>query len=212
MQHLSDKFSELAIKVLPSTVRADQTKLPEKAPRRFRSRNLIKLPRPNSEVIDVYVPGRMEVVGERPKVVVDFAHNSDALQVVLDTLRPKVAGRLIVVTGSAGDRDADKRHAMGQAVANGADHVIITDEDPHSEDPGQIRAALLAGARDVAGASVVEVGDRREAIMTAIAQASDDDLVLIAGRGHETVQSVGDQLIELDDRAVAREALQARSQ
>lgn len=161
------------------------------------------------ECVNVYVPGRMEIVSQRPQVVVDFAHNVESLDLVLTSLRAQTHEQLIVVTGSAGDRDREKRTAMGHAVASGADVVIITDDDPHSEDPAQIRAALLAGTRTVPNAVVHEIDDRSEAIRAAIKMAGPDDIVLIAGRGHEAVQAVGDAEIKLDDRQVAREAVQS---
>ncbi|WP_425708700.1 UDP-N-acetylmuramoyl-L-alanyl-D-glutamate--2,6-diaminopimelate ligase [Georgenia sp. Z1491] len=156
------------------------------------------------------VPGRMEVLAESPRVVVDFAHNTEALQTVLAELRPTTKGRLWCVTGSAGDRDAVKRPLMGEVSARLADEVVITDDDPHSEDPATIRAQILAGARSVAGTSVVEIGDRREAIAHAVLAAAPEDTVLLAGRGHETIQEVGDVAHHLDDREEARAALARR--
>ncbi|MGO1173619.1 MAG: glutamate ligase domain-containing protein, partial [Actinomycetaceae bacterium] len=156
------------------------------------------------------VPGRMEVLAEAPRVVVDFAHNTEALASVLAELRPTTTGRLWCVTGSAGDRDAVKRPLMGEVSARLADEVVVTDDDPHSEDPATIRAQILAGARRVEGARVVEVGDRREAIAHAVLLADPEDTVLLAGRGHETVQEVGDVQHDLDDREEARTALARR--
>ncbi len=159
--------------------------------------------------IDTHVPGRMEVISQAsPRVIVDFAHNADALEKALVALRPTAPGRLIVVTGTAGDRDATKRFAMGEACAVNADIVVITDDDPHTEDPAKIRAALIEGT---AGhdARVIEIGDRSEAIHEAVRLAEAADTVVIAGRGHWTVQFVGHDLIELDDREVARDALVA---
>lgn len=157
------------------------------------------------------VPGRMEVISEAsPRVIVDFAHNADALEKALRALRPSTEGRLIVVTGTAGDRDASKRHAMGEACATNAELVIITDDDPHTEDPAQIRAALIAGTA-AGSAQVLEIADRASAIHAAVRLAEPADTVIIAGRGHWTVQFVGHDLIDIDDREVAREALAARA-
>lgn len=162
------------------------------------------------EKISAVVPGRMETISVAgPRVIVDFAHNTAALTLAMSALRPTTQGRLIVVTGSAGDRDAEKRVAMGRVVAEHADVVIITDDDPHREDPALIRRALLDGAQG-RRATVTEIADRSLAIREAILRADDEDTVLLAGRGHETVQEVGDRLIELDDRQVAREALGMR--
>lgn len=155
------------------------------------------------------VPGRMEVMAKEPRVIVDFAHNEDALVKAMTSLRPSTEGRLVVLTGSAGDRDKLKRPLMAAAVAKYADHVIITDDDPHSEDPAQIRAELIAGLPE--GCDFVEIGDRTEAIHAAILGADPADTILIAGRGHETIQEVAGVEIELDDRVVAREALKVRA-
>ncbi|WP_182354596.1 UDP-N-acetylmuramoyl-L-alanyl-D-glutamate--2,6-diaminopimelate ligase [Flaviflexus huanghaiensis] len=154
------------------------------------------------------VPGRMEVLSEHPRVIVDFAHNADALEKVISSLRNDTSGRLITLTGSAGDRDALKRPIMGRVVADGSDVFYLTDDDPHSEDPAKIRAEVRAGAEG--RVEIREIGDRAEAIRHAILTARHDDTVLLAGRGHETIQEVGSDLIELDDRVVAREALARR--
>ncbi|MGO1562003.1 UDP-N-acetylmuramoylalanyl-D-glutamate--2,6-diaminopimelate ligase [Actinomycetales bacterium JB111] len=156
------------------------------------------------------VPGRMQVLAESPRVVVDFAHNTEALASILNELRPTTRGRLWCVTGSAGDRDRGKRPLMGEVSARLADEVVVTDDDPHGEDPAAIRAQVLAGAVAVEGASVVEIGDRREAIAHAILAADAEDTVLLAGRGHETEQEVGDVVHHLDDREEALSALERR--
>lgn len=157
------------------------------------------------------VPGRMEIISESsPRVIVDFAHNADALAKALIALRPSTEGRLIAVTGTAGDRDASKRFEMGEATAANADVVVITDDDPHTEDPQAIRNALIEGTVGHQ-AEVIEIADRSEAIIEAVRIAGETDTVMIAGRGHWTVQFVGHDLIELDDREVAREALAKRS-
>ena len=137
-------------------------------------------------------------------VYVDYAHTPDALEAAIAALRPHVAGRLITVFGAGGDRDAGKRAPMGAAAAAGSDMVIVTDDNPRGEDPAAIRAAVLAGAP-----GALEVGDRREAIRTAIAAAGRDDIVLVAGKGHEQGQIVGRgdavRVLPFDDVAVARE-------
>ncbi|WP_402375230.1 UDP-N-acetylmuramoyl-L-alanyl-D-glutamate--2,6-diaminopimelate ligase [Isoptericola rhizosphaerae] len=170
------------------------------------------------------VPGRMEVVGAggagHPRVVVDFAHNTDALELALAALRPTTAGRLVVVFGATGDRDPGKRPAMGAAAVAGADVVVLTDDDPHDEDAAKIRSEVLPGAeaarasaratgRDVV---VQEVAPRDEAIRRAVLEAGPDDTVLVAGRGHETIQEVRGVDVALDDRVEARSALRARAE
>ncbi|MGV9184247.1 UDP-N-acetylmuramoyl-L-alanyl-D-glutamate--2,6-diaminopimelate ligase [Arcanobacterium canis] len=155
------------------------------------------------------VPGRMEVVAQQPRVVVDFAHNEDALAKAMDGLGT-VDGRLIVVTGSAGDRDKGKRPAMARVVSQHADLTIITDDDPHYEDPAAIRRDLISGI--VEGAKYREIADRREAIRWAIDQADPADTVLLAGRGHETAQNYGDFFIDIDDREVARTCVKEKNE
>lgn len=156
--------------------------------------------------LEVSVPGRMEVISARPRVIVDFAHNPDATEKLLQNLAPTTSGRLILVFGSAGQRDALKRPIMGKIAVENADLVYVTDDDPHEEDPAAIRADVLRGC--VGGkAEVVEIPDRREAIHAAIKAAAPEDTVVLAGRGHETEQPVGIGSVPLDDREVAREAL-----
>ncbi|MFC5369921.1 UDP-N-acetylmuramoyl-L-alanyl-D-glutamate--2,6-diaminopimelate ligase [Arcanobacterium bovis] len=155
------------------------------------------------------VPGRMELIADEPRVIVDFAHNPDALAKAIEALRPTTAGKLVVLTGSAGDRDRAKRPLMGEIVSSLADFTIITDDDPHSEDPAQIRQEIIAGIGT--GADFVEIADRAEAISTAIAQAALQDTIFIAGRGHELWQDCDGVLVELDDRAIARTALAKRN-
>lgn len=154
------------------------------------------------------VPGRMEHVdaGQAFTAVVDYAHKPEAIEAVLTALRPVTAGRLIVVLGAGGDRDRGKRPLMGDVAGRLADVVIVTDDNPRSEDPAEIRAAVLAGARATA-AEVVEVGDRREAIAVAVARADRGDTVVVAGKGHERGQQVGDVTHPFDDRAVLRDLL-----
>lgn len=154
------------------------------------------------------VPGRMEVLAHEPRVIVDFAHNADALEKAIAALRPTTRGRLIVITGSAGDRDKTKRPVMARIVAEKADLLVVTDDDPHGEDPAAIRADLIAGIPQ--GAQWREIGDRTQAITETILGADAADTVLVAGRGHETIQEVAGVEIELDDRVVARAALTTR--
>ncbi|MDO4888329.1 MAG: UDP-N-acetylmuramoyl-L-alanyl-D-glutamate--2,6-diaminopimelate ligase [Actinomycetaceae bacterium] len=161
--------------------------------------------------INPTVPGRMEVLADRPRVVVDFAHNTEALVNAMRALRPSTEGRLVVLTGAAGSRDAGKRPSMGRAVAEYGDVVYITDDDPHDEDPATIRSQVLEGTRGF-DTPVVEIGDRRQAIAECIRKARDEDTILLAGRGHETIQEVAGVPLELDDRVEAERALAARWQ
>jgi len=138
-------------------------------------------------------------------VYVDYAHTPDALEAAIAALRPHCGGRLIVVFGAGGDRDAGKRPEMGAVAAKLADVAIVTDDNPRGEDPAAIRAAVMAGA---VGA-LREVGDRRSAIAAAVAEAGADDIVLIAGKGHEQGQIIGRgadcRVLPFDDVSVVRE-------
>ncbi|MDN5852572.1 MAG: UDP-N-acetylmuramoyl-L-alanyl-D-glutamate--2,6-diaminopimelate ligase [Actinomycetia bacterium] len=161
------------------------------------------------------VPGRMQPVdtGEGFQVVVDYAHKPDALEAVLSTLRPVTRGRLIAVIGAGGDRDTGKRPVMGEIAARLADVVVVTDDNPRSEDPAQIRRAVRAGAdAAAAGSDVREIGDRAAAIAEAVALADDGDCVLIAGKGHEQGQEVAGTVHPFDDVLQAREALRERKE
>jgi UDP-N-acetylmuramoyl-L-alanyl-D-glutamate--2,6-diaminopimelate ligase len=153
------------------------------------------------------VPGRLERVGggAAPLVVVDYAHTPDALEKALEALRPTVAAghRLVCVFGCGGDRDAGKRPLMGQAAARLADHVIVTSDNPRGEDPQAIIAQVLAGMSG--GAEAVE--DRQVAIFSAVHQARAGDVVLVAGKGHETYQEIAGVRHPFSDREVARAAL-----
>ncbi|MCX6401203.1 MAG: UDP-N-acetylmuramoyl-L-alanyl-D-glutamate--2,6-diaminopimelate ligase [Propionibacteriales bacterium] len=158
------------------------------------------------------VPGRLERIDTDRDltVVVDYAHKPDAVDAVLRTLRPVTRGRLVVVIGAGGDRDRGKRPVMGAIAAELADVVIVTDDNPRSEDAAAIRAELLAGARGAGShAEIVEIGDRRAAIAEALAGAVDGDVVLVAGKGHETGQEVAGVVHPFDDRQVVREVLAA---
>ncbi|ROP84110.1 UDP-N-acetylmuramoylalanyl-D-glutamate--2,6-diaminopimelate ligase [Stella humosa] len=157
------------------------------------------------------VPGRMERVASLPggaAVYVDFAHTPDALTTVLAALRRHTAGRLVCVFGCGGDRDPGKRPEMGAAVARAADRVIVTDDNPRSEDPATIRAPAVAAARALS-ADVVEIGDRRQAIFAAVAGLAPGDVLVVAGKGHESGQTVGGQTLPFDDGEVARQAVAA---
>jgi UDP-N-acetylmuramoyl-L-alanyl-D-glutamate--2,6-diaminopimelate ligase len=148
--------------------------------------------------------GRLELVGAShgAPIFVDYAHKPDALAKALEALRPYVTGKLVVVFGAGGDRDRGKRPLMGAVAEAKADLVIITDDNPRSEDAATIRAAILAEAR---GAS--EIGDRREAIRSAIAALRRGDVLLIAGKGHETGQIIGDRIVPFSDHEAVAAAL-----
>ena len=154
------------------------------------------------------VPGRLERVstGQDYTVVVDYAHKPDALEAVLATLRPLTEGRVIVVIGAGGDRDTLKRPVMGEIAARLADVLIVTDDNPRTEDPASIRAAVLAGA-DGGSAEVREIGDRRLAIREAVRRAAPGDVLLIAGKGHESGQDIDGVVHPFDDRVVAAEEI-----
>jgi UDP-N-acetylmuramoyl-L-alanyl-D-glutamate--2,6-diaminopimelate ligase len=165
-------------------------------------------------VAGTVVPGRMEPVdaGQPYAALVDYAHAPDSVARLLAAVRPGTAGRVITVLGCGGDRDRGKRPLMGDAAARGSDLLIVTDDNPRSEDPAAIRAAMRAGAEAVPAGErgeVIEVGDRRAAIFAAVAAARPGDAVVIAGRGHEPGQQVGGAVLPFDDRAVLRAAIEA---
>jgi UDP-N-acetylmuramoyl-L-alanyl-D-glutamate--2,6-diaminopimelate ligase len=154
------------------------------------------------------VPGRLERVDDGSggfRVLVDYAHTEDSLRRVLGFLRPVTPGRLLVLGGCGGDRDRTKRPRMARAMAEGADGAIFTADNPRSEDPAAILAEMLAGLP--AGAPVEVVPDRREAIRRLVARARPGDTLLIAGKGHEAYQIVGERTLPFDDREEARRAL-----
>ncbi|MCB2048711.1 MAG: UDP-N-acetylmuramoyl-L-alanyl-D-glutamate--2,6-diaminopimelate ligase [Novosphingobium sp.] len=153
------------------------------------------------------VRGRLEraaITTSGAPVYIDYAHTPDALVAALDALRPHAKGRLIVVFGAGGDRDTGKRAPMGEAAAAGADIVIVTDDNPRGEDAASIRAAVMQGCP-----GATDIGDRRAAIAAAIAEAGSDDIVLVAGKGHEQGQVIGSGdtkvVLPFDDVTVARE-------
>jgi UDP-N-acetylmuramoyl-L-alanyl-D-glutamate--2,6-diaminopimelate ligase len=148
-------------------------------------------------------------VGERPLVVVDYAHTPDALEKVLQALRPvseQRGGRLIAVFGAGGDRDPAKRPAMGEVVSRMADYAVVTSDNPRSEDPLAIIRAIETG---MTGRHEVEA-DRARAIERALAGAREEDVVLIAGKGHENYQEIAGVRRPFSDAAVARAALERR--
>jgi UDP-N-acetylmuramoyl-L-alanyl-D-glutamate--2,6-diaminopimelate ligase len=151
--------------------------------------------------------GRLERVGERngAPIFVDYAHKPDALAKALQALRPYAKRKLVVVFGAGGDRDAGKRPLMGAIAADNADHVIVTDDNPRSENPDTIRAAILAAAK---GAK--DIGDRTEAIRAGISALQPGDALLIAGKGHETGQIVGDKTLPFSDHDAVAAALSSR--
>ena len=151
------------------------------------------------------VKGRLEFVGKTASgaaVFVDYAHTPDGLEVLLRAVRPHTAGRLKVIFGCGGDRDARKRPIMGEIASRQADDVIVTDDNPRSEDPAKIRAAVLSGAK---GAR--EIGDRAEAIRTVIRELKKGDTLVIAGKGHETGQIIGKEILPFSDQDEALVAL-----
>ena len=153
------------------------------------------------------VPGRLQRAALRRNgaaVYVDYAHTPDALETILKALRPHAARRLVVVFGCGGDRDAGKRPQMGAIATRLADRVIVTDDNPRSENPQTIRRAILA-----ASPGATEIGDRRAAIFAAAAEIQDGDLLVLAGKGHEQGQIVAGTVLPFDDVAVAREAVAA---
>lgn len=154
------------------------------------------------------VPGRLEPVdaGQDFLAVVDYAHKPDAVEAVLRSLRGRTPGRVILVLGAGGDRDRGKRPLMGEIGARLADVLVVTDDNPRSEEPAAIRAEVLAGTGD-GSAEVHEVGDRREAIRFAVGLARAGDCVVVAGKGHETGQEVAGTVQPFDDREELREAL-----
>lgn len=157
-------------------------------------------------------PGRFERVPHEGDfaVVVDYAHSDDALLNVLRTAREVTKGRIITVFGCGGDRDRSKRAPMGEAAGSLSDVVILTSDNPRTEDPNQILADAADGIKKT-GKPYEKIAERREAIHHAIAQARTDDLVLIAGKGHEDYQLIGREVFHFDDKEVAREALAARA-
>jgi UDP-N-acetylmuramoyl-L-alanyl-D-glutamate--2,6-diaminopimelate ligase len=151
------------------------------------------------------VPGRLEIIGERNGglAIVDYAHKPEALAAALDACRPFATGRLISVFGCGGDRDKGKRPIMGRISVERADITIVTDDNPRSEQPAQIRKEILSGA-----VRAREIGDRAEAIAMAVRMMTPGDVVLVAGKGHETGQIIGDRIVPFSDHEEVRRALE----
>jgi UDP-N-acetylmuramoyl-L-alanyl-D-glutamate--2,6-diaminopimelate ligase len=162
------------------------------------------------------VPGRFQVVsgaGDDVTVIVDYAHTDDALRNLLETAKPMAARRLITVFGAGGDRDRTKRPLMGMVAARLSDIVVITSDNPRTEDPLRIIEEVRRGADPEArqsGAELVTIADRREAIFEAVQRAQAGDVILLAGKGHEAYQEVGTERLQFDEIAIAREALAFR--
>ena len=154
-------------------------------------------------------PGRLDLVGTAANgapVYVDYAHKPDALENVLASVRPFTTGRVIVVFGCGGDRDRGKRPIMGEIATRLADVTIVTDDNPRSEVPAEIRAAILAAAP-----RAVEIGDRHQAIRTAVDMLNAGDTLIIAGKGHEEGQTVGAETFPFSDHEEVRKALRERA-
>lgn len=173
------------------------------------------------EGLTTVVPGRMELVAREPRVLVDFAHNTEALEQALAAAREGAgSGRLFVVFGATGDRDRSKRAPMGRAAVRGADVIIVTDDDPHDEDAAAIRAEVMAGAVQAQAdelergrkVEVYEIAPRQAAIARVVRFAAAADTVLIAGRGHQTWQEIAGVDHYLDDRQEVRKAMAERAQ
>lgn len=156
------------------------------------------------------VRGRFERVGsERPTVIVDYAHKPDALEKLLEAVRQLADGRRVTVLfGCGGERDRGKRPEMGAIAARLADHVVVTSDNPRGEDPDAILREITAG---ISSDNYVVMADRREAIERTIAEAAEDEVVVIAGKGHETYQVIGDEVVHFDDREEAEFALEKRT-
>ncbi len=154
------------------------------------------------------VPGRLEVVLERPTVLRDYAHTPDALERALQAVRPFTRGRLIVLFGAGGDRDRGKRPQMGAIAERFADHAIITSDNPRTEDPETIIGEIEAG---MSSENHERIEDRREAIARALAIADDEDVVLLAGKGHETYQIRGTEKLPFDEKLIVEELTRVRT-
>lgn len=161
-------------------------------------------------------PGRLQLVGDvrspggTAAVYVDYAHKPDALRTVLGAVRPQAHGKLWLVFGCGGDRDTAKRPIMGEIASRFADRVVVTDDNPRTEDPSAIRQAILKGA--TGPARVEEIGDREQAIARAIAGLEAGDVLIIAGKGHETGQIAGDRVLPFDDVKIARSFIDRRNE
>jgi UDP-N-acetylmuramoyl-L-alanyl-D-glutamate--2,6-diaminopimelate ligase len=150
------------------------------------------------------VPGRLEIISQRPTVLRDYAHTPDAIERALAAIRPFTAGRLILVFGCGGDRDRGKRAEMGRAAEEGADFVIITNDNPRTEDPEQILDDIEKGMKPGGHERITK---RRAAILRSLSEARDGDVVLLAGKGHETYQIVGTTKLPFDEKVIVHELL-----
>jgi UDP-N-acetylmuramoyl-L-alanyl-D-glutamate--2,6-diaminopimelate ligase len=151
------------------------------------------------------VSGRMQIVSEHPSealIIIDYAHSPDALFSVLNSLRENVKGRIITLFGCGGNRDKAKRKIMGKIASEHSDEVIVTDDNPRTEQPSIIRKEILIGCPNA-----IEIADRNNAIKYAISKLKKDDLLLIAGKGHESFQTIGTESLPFDDFTVAKEAI-----
>ena len=154
-------------------------------------------------------PGRLDLVGttaEGAPVYVDYAHKPDALENVLTSVRPFTTGRVVVVFGCGGDRDRGKRPIMGEIATRLADVTIVTDDNPRSETPAEIRAAIMAAAP-----GAIEIGDRRRAIHEAVSMLHAGDTLIVAGKGHEEGQTIGGETLPFSDHEEVRAALRERA-
>jgi UDP-N-acetylmuramoyl-L-alanyl-D-glutamate--2,6-diaminopimelate ligase len=159
------------------------------------ARALVELPQ---------VPGRLEVISQSPTVLRDYAHTPDAIERALAAVRPFTSGRLILVFGCGGDRDRGKRAEMGKVAEQGADLVIITNDNPRTEDPEQILDDIESGMQPGRHLRIVK---RKAAIQRALDEAVDGDVVLLAGKGHETYQIIGTTKLPFDEKVIVRELL-----
>jgi len=150
------------------------------------------------------VPGRLEVISQNPTVLRDYAHTPDAIERALAAVRPFTSGRLILVFGCGGDRDRGKRAEMGRAAEAGADLVIITDDNPRTEDPNQILDDIEDGMKP---GRHQRISRRKAAIRRALEEAREGDVVVLAGKGHETYQIVGTTKLPFDEKLIVREML-----
>lgn len=155
------------------------------------------------------IPGRLEMVErDSVSVLIDFAHTADALESVLRTLRPLVTGRMMVLFGAGGDRDKGKRPLMGEVVARLSDLAFVTSDNPRTEDPDAIIDDVVEGMK---GTNYLRFADRKEAILAALAETRPDDLLVLAGKGHETYQVMGEEKLPFDERTIVRDFLAMRA-
>ena len=159
----------------------------------------------------VKVPGRMEKIDNKLdlKVFVDYAHNGDSLKVLLQAIRPSCKGRIITVFGCGGDRPHDRRYTMGEVSGRYSDFTVVTTDNSRSEEFSRIAGMIVEGIERVPGAPYEIIEDRKKAIAHAVDMAHPDDIVVIAGKGHETTMTIKDSVVEFIDSVVASEVLRA---